>query len=191
MRSVLLLVACCVGVLVTGCGGSTDEHAAATAVIIVDGDGSDWGQTTYFKPIFRDPQGDAEGVGPGGDIIAVYVAYDAANIYVRVDVAGGPPPPTLSMGVGFSVSQHQGMAVGDKFLVIEFQPLSCSAWIQNAGGGTSELGVGDVAIHGNIIEMSVRRQDLAPSSPSYVEAWIYMVGSDDLFDNAGSAAVIF
>ena len=60
------------------------ENKVSFKTITIDGDISDWGN---IQPNVSDPEGDA-GIYSGLDIIAIYIAQDTNNIYLRIDRAG-------------------------------------------------------------------------------------------------------
>jgi hypothetical protein len=61
---------------------------ASSSTIAIDGDVSDW---EGVDPILVDEEMDVDSDGDYLDVKAVYVAYDEAFIYVRIDVAGDVP----------------------------------------------------------------------------------------------------
>ena len=79
---------------------SRPANAPTSTNITVDGTITDW---TGIAPILTDPTGDATVAVPGADITKVFLAQDADNVYVRIDVASGSLGQGLAIGVGMAL----------------------------------------------------------------------------------------
>lgn len=82
-------------------GWSEEGFAAITLqkqTIAIDGATSDW---SGIQPAVTDPQGDDLSLQAvfqdkqGGDISAIYLAYDSNNLYIRMDLYDGPANTTF------------------------------------------------------------------------------------------------
>ncbi len=137
-----------------------------------DGNVSDW---TGIQPAITDRAGDAY-LGPAGsDITALYLARDNANVYLRLDLANGPPASSLAFNVAFYTNYSP--AAGDRFVGIYMwnTPGSqCSVEQYTSpysGGSHTTIATGNLAVVGNVIEASVPLSALNPPRPSYVRAY--------------------
>jgi hypothetical protein len=137
------------------------------ASISVDGSPSNW---SSIQPALTDRTGDAAGP-TGSDMTAVYVARDANNAYIRIDVNNGPPASSLYFGVSFYTNATS--QAGDRFVFINLGGFTCSVEKrQAAGSGYHDfVASGVLAVQGNIIEASVPLSALNPPAPSFVNAW--------------------
>ncbi|MCX6930062.1 MAG: hypothetical protein NT154_43655 [Verrucomicrobia bacterium] len=136
--------------------------------ISVDGSPADW---AGIQPAVTDPAGDAY-LGPAGsDITALYLARDSTNVYLRIDVANGPPDNPVSFNLSFYTNCV--FYAGDRFVSINFWAPQCAVEqyaCSTSGGCHSTVAVGRLAVNGNVIEASVPVSALNPPSPSYVRA---------------------
>lgn len=188
--SSLALIALCAllsFILLDGCdaGNGNDSYDVPFAEIQVDGSGLDW---SGIPPAITDPSGDAGSIA-GSDITAIYLARDSQNIYVRIDVANGPPSSTLYFGVSFYPQDYYQS--GDRFVFIDMQAFLASVESRRAGSGGYHdiVASGVLAIQGTVIELSVRFQDLNPPARSHVEGWDDISGPS--IDSTSSVTAVF
>jgi hypothetical protein len=174
MRWNRLTLLCLFGpVLLASCslfdGGAYSIPARSVAV---DGETSDWGGV---DPAVVDPSGDAAGV-PGDDIVAVYLARDAKNLYVRVDVANPPPSDSLYLGALFD--DDNVSEVGERFIHVDL-PSACSVdkYIDQSFHHTV-VTTGAVAVSptGGSIELSVSLSALSPPHCCQFVVWTSING---------------
>jgi hypothetical protein len=147
------------------CTGGGSGYPVPMANITVDGDVSDWPDT---KPAIRDPVGDRTEAISGGDIIAIYVAQDDSNIYIRIELESGP----LSSALGFNVSfedRDSEWDLSDWFVtyIVEHGGITLN---RPTSGENAILANGTVATSESTIEMSVPRNALQLSEKLYVSA---------------------
>lgn len=89
---------------------------APFAAITVDGDIFDW---QGISPAIIDRVGDKLGSYSGTDISKVYLARDDTYLYLRIDLADGPPNPDF-IGYHTNFSQNPELAAGDYYQVSSY-----------------------------------------------------------------------
>ncbi len=146
-------------------GSGYPAYSVTRRTITVDGSFSDW---AGISPAVTDPAGDANNL-PGSDITALYVARDNNNVYFRMDLATGPPSPSLFYGLDFKVDD----AVGDRFVFIHMSAFRCTVdqWDSDVAHTHFAVATGQLAVNQNQIEFSVPSSALNLPVPSLVHAW--------------------
>jgi hypothetical protein len=145
-------------------GSGFPVYQVPQRTIVVDGNTNDW---NAISPAMTDPKGDGNQVR-GSDITALFLARDSANLYVRLELAEGPP----SSGLYFAINFHRDDTAGIRFIFVEMSQSRCSVdeWSDD-NGNHFFVAAGALAVNGNVMELSVPLNQLNPPSPSFVNAW--------------------
>lgn len=161
IRSWTLTVALACVLVLTGCSGDGGS-IVPTATIAVDGSIDDWPSN---KPTVGDPSGDQQASTPGGDIVAIFLAQNADNIYIRIDVSNGPISDRMEYMLAFNRSRDWDYNV--QFIQMNISDNSCVLH-QGTSGEPIRLAAGRYAVNGNTIEMSVPRDAFNTTSTRYL-----------------------
>jgi hypothetical protein len=106
-------------------GSGLPVYEVPQRTMLVDATTNDW---DGVQPAIVDPAGDGNEL-LGSDMLALYVARDPQNIYVRLDLANGPPSSQLYFGVSFNRSDE----IGERFIFVQMSTLQCSVdqWVDD------------------------------------------------------------
>lgn len=144
-----------------------------TATIIVDGDTADWNGITAAV---TDPQGDDSLSYTGADIKAIYLAKDAINLYIRLDLyenanpnfGNGPAPyeGRYYFEIYSNSSTYSNLEIGlANYYCGQQWALGCNG--ANGNAPPSLQGTNFVGVYNNVIEIKVPLSDIANPTAFY------------------------
>jgi hypothetical protein len=130
----------------------------------------------------------------GTDLQNLYIAKDAQNLYLRIDLADGGPNSALPVYYGISFDDDYESEVGDILLFNHFSGAwyaNVDTWTQFDPAWHTTIASGQIAIGSGWIEMSYPLSALGyPTGTSrYMRAWDDPSGPP--FDYMGTVLAIF
>jgi hypothetical protein len=167
-----------------------EEYNIQNLTINVDGNPADW----TIAPALEDSVGDDMGENSGTDIQAVYLAKDADEFFVRIDLADGNANSLLPVYYCLTCDDDALGEIGDLILFNHYTDswhAQVDEFTDLEGHHEITIAIGQIGIGSGLLEMSYPLSALGNpiSTYRYVSAWDDPDGPG--FDDTETIKVIF